>query len=115
MKQVQAREQVKELKNDLEAERARKRDYYHNHRDKIQESAKVREASKMAEVLKEHGLPLFLAPYIRFHKESKYKKDRLTLNFDSKVELVHFIQQVKFESDITVEELSDLIMKFQAQ
>lgn len=94
-------------------EKERKKAYYHAHRDKIVSKKKMAAAKKAAAECQEKGLPVMLAPYIRFYEETKYLKDPVGLKFDSIHELLLFLKDVRTkDQEFSLEQLAELIHRY---
>lgn len=96
-----------------QTEKDRKKAYYYAHRDKIVAKKKAGEVKKAEEECETRGLPLMLAPYIRFYEETKYLKDPVGLKFDSIHELLIFLKDVRTkDEELSMEQLAELIHNF---
>lgn len=96
-----------------EAERERKRAYYHANRDKVVSKKKEQKTKKAIQECEERGLPILLAPYIRFYQPTKYLKDPVGLRFDSIHQLLVFLKDVRTKDDeLSLEELAHLIHEY---
>lgn len=87
--------------------RSKQREYYHKHKDHIQEIREKHQTSIAEKQCIQLGIPLTLAPYIKFLKPVGTKKDRISLKFDSRIELFDFLIEFMREGN-DLEEL----MKF---
>jgi len=109
---------VEEIRKNLDAlsaedlERERNRTYYNLHKEKIATSRKDNSKRKQEKVCVEEGLPVILAPYIKFYNPKGNKKDRVALTFDSKKEMIVFLLNLKFKDNITKEQLDALYKKY---
>ena len=88
------------------------RKYYETHKNKINESRKILYAKEQAKICEEKGIPVVLAPYIVFREPSKYKTHPTSLHFDSISDMLLFLADFKFKTDINKEELLKLREKF---
>lgn len=99
-----------------QSELERKRAYYQTHREKISDRKKEQVARQTAEVCKSKGLPVVLAPYIRFYEETRYLKDPVGLKFESIHEMLIFLKDVQTKGlEMSAEELADLIHRYNSQ
>jgi len=71
--------------------RAKQNEYYHKHKDHINETKKIRQTAAARKQCEYLNIPVVLAPYIKFKNPAKSKKDRISLNFDSRLKLFGFL------------------------
>lgn len=95
----------------LERERERKKNYYHNHKEKLAETTKLAHVAKMTIECEARGIPVFCAEHIKIYKATETRKERIGLKFDTDEKLIGFLIDVKAMTSVTERDLIELRSK----